>query len=297
MNYNNLLDEFNHLRSLIPNVEKKGILDYVAFNISSLNGIKASFYVNNLLSGDDTALTFLHSTSQLSFLVDDSLVLFHSTKYSSDVKYSYEYKIRNISENDHRFFIIQNLLDKDCEKKAARYFALERKKDNYSNQGIWFIGFENKYSNYDCFKLYFKMFYENQEGSMLFFDEESLKIIAESGITIYKKLLINAEDYLKSGVHVYMVSWNYDKQSGKSKYKIYFIIPENTTAINVEKLLDKIFNFMSIKQSQRENVEKLIQQNRLFFREFYIGCDTDGLMSINIYYKPFIGENNGDGNI
>ncbi|MBQ7559833.1 MAG: hypothetical protein IJT20_06260 [Synergistaceae bacterium] len=288
---NNLFYDFSHMQSLIPNIEKKGVLDYIAFNIS-LNGIKTSFYINNLLAGDNTPLSFLRSFDTTSFLVNDNLVLFHSTKYSSDIKYSYEYKLRNISEHDPRFLIIQNWLDKDYEQKAMEYFSLERRKDNYLSQGIWFIGFENKYTTYDCLKLYFRMFYENHEGSMLFLDEEALKIISESGITIYKKLVLEAKDYVKLGVHVYMVSWNYDKQTGETKYKIYFIITENT--VNIDTLLDKIFNFMMIEQSQRQNVKKLIRQNRLFLREFSLGCDTNNMMSINIYCKPFVGGDNND---
>ena len=235
-----------------------------------------SIYTNDVVSQDETAIEFLRNSSQWKFLIDKDLILFYTTKNGNDIYYSYEYKLKPFFDKDFNDFL--KIIENAEERRAVEYFSRERYLGEYKNGGLWFFGIEKrKNSKNDILKVYFKAFYEKENGETLF-DESFGNLIENCGISAMKIIMQEIYGLLQYGFELYMVGWNYDYITKKSKYKVYCKAKEECQKEEFSRAIQKMFSILNI---DLINFEK---EQELNLCGFCYGIVADQV-SVNLYYK------------
>lgn len=243
--------------------------------------VDSACYTNGVLDREDRSLPFLVRNDEWRFLAEDGLVIFSTAKSAADLEYSYEYKLKYIPETSDRFSRLAQSWDDPKERAALAYFSRRRSVGDFENRGIWLVGMERpRFSGETRIKVYFRTFYENGVGDRLYADSDFLAVIASCGIDGFRELAALAGEYLRRSLHVYMVSWNHDRLSKASKYKIYLIADGETD----KKLFDELFRAFGTDGADRSRISEMLRRLPVRFAGLSLCLDTDGKKSVNLYY-------------
>lgn len=263
---------------------KQNFLDYISLSCSE-SGILKNYYMNNIKSNDDSALNYLKSVRELSFLADGRNILFHSAKESVGINISYEYKLKNSLENNI-YSGIFDLWQKHNSAELIKILSSKKEKENFFNEGVYWLGFEYPDGRETIFdnavqKIYFSTRYTNNIGDCVYDDFVFTDRIRECGIREFSFLSNEAHNYIALGFHLYMLAWNWDKLKNISKYKMYFIIADE---IDTERFINQVEIYTSCKELSKKYYDILKNQN-LYFQGIALCLDTKYSKTVNVYFK------------